>query len=148
MTTSVPARIASIAQSMASPPDAQALDRLAERLSRARRPLLWVGGGTRAARAAVKRLADLGFGVVSSVQGRGVLPEDHPMSLGAHHMSAPAEQFYATCDAMLVVGSKLRSNETEDADASNSSSHSLLWTCSKSRTCSSRPCRLRARLEA
>ena len=96
----------------ATPPDEKALDRLAEQLAAAKRPLLWVGGGTRGAREAVRRLAELGFGVVSSVQGRGVLPEDHPMSLGAHHMSAPAEQFYATCDAMLVVGSKLRSNET------------------------------------
>jgi acetolactate synthase-1/2/3 large subunit len=96
----------------AAVPSESSLDLLASKLSAAKRPLLWVGGGTRGARDAVKRLADMGFGVVSSVQGRGVLPEDHPMSLGAHHMSAPAERFYATCDAMLVVGSKLRSNET------------------------------------
>jgi len=93
-------------------PVASELDALAERLARARRPLLWLGGGARAAGAAVKRLVDLGFGVVTSVQGRGIVPEDHPMSLGAFNLYGPVEKFYSTCDAMLVVGSRLRSNET------------------------------------
>jgi acetolactate synthase-1/2/3 large subunit len=88
------------------------LDALAERLARAKRPLLWLGGGARHAVDAVKRLVDLGFGVVTSVQGRGILPEDHPMTLGAFNLYGPVEKFYATCDAMLVVGSRLRGNET------------------------------------
>jgi acetolactate synthase-1/2/3 large subunit len=88
------------------------LDALAERLARARRPLLWLGGGARHAGAAVARLVAVGFGVVSSVQGRGILPEDHPASLGAFNLFEPAEKLYASCDAMLVVGSRLRSNET------------------------------------
>lgn len=93
-------------------PCAAALDRLAERLARAKRPLLWLGGGARHAGAEVRRLLDLGFGVVTSVQGRGVVSEDHPMSLGAFNLYEPVEKFYATCDAMVVVGSRLRSNET------------------------------------
>jgi acetolactate synthase-1/2/3 large subunit len=60
----------------------------------------------------VRRLLDLGFGVVTSVQGRGIVPEDHPMSLGAFNLYEPVEKFYGTCDAMVVVGSRLRSNET------------------------------------
>ena len=88
------------------------LDDLAQRLASAKRPLLWLGGGARHAVAAVRRFADLGFGVVTSVQGRGVIPEDHPLSLGAFNLHEPIERFYATCDAMLVVGSRLRSNET------------------------------------
>ena len=93
-------------------PCAAALDRLAERLARAKRPLLWLGGGARHAGAEVRRLLDLGFGVVTSVQGRGVVSEDHPISLGAFNLYEPVEKFYATCDAMVVVGSRLRSNET------------------------------------
>ena len=85
---------------------------LVDRLKKANRPLLWVGGGARHAGEAVRRLADLGIGVVSSVQGRGVLPEDHPMSLGAFTTASPVEALYKTCDAMLVAGSRLRSNET------------------------------------
>jgi acetolactate synthase I/II/III large subunit len=91
---------------------ASELDALAERLARAKRPLLWLGGGARHAVDAVKRLLDLGFGVVTSVQGRGIVPEDHAMSLGAFNLYEPVEKFYATCDAMLVVGSRLRGNET------------------------------------
>ena len=93
-------------------PSAAAVADLAERLLSSRRPLLWVGGGARGASAAVRRLADLGVAVVSSVQGRGVLPEDHPMSLAAYNLQQPVEAFYASVDALLVVGSRLRSNET------------------------------------
>ncbi len=93
-------------------PDPAALDRLAERVAAARRPLLWLGGGARQAGAAVERLVALGCGVVSSVQGRGILPEDHPNSLGAFSAQGDVESFYRTCDALLVVGSRLRGNET------------------------------------
>lgn len=94
------------------PPHAAAVDRLADELARARRPLLWLGGGARAAGAAVARLVAMGFGVVSSTQGRGIVREDHPASLGAYNVAPAVEAFYGTCDAMLVVGSRLRSNET------------------------------------
>ena len=93
-------------------PSAAALDALAERLAAARRPLLWLGGGARHAGAAVKRLQALGFGVVTSVQGRGIVAEDDAGSLGAYNIHKPVEAFYQSCDAMLVVGSRLRGNET------------------------------------
>ena len=76
------------------------------------RPLLWLGGGARQAGAAVERLVKLGFGVVTSVQGRGTLAEDHPQSMGAFNLQKAAQDLYACSDAMLVVGSRLRSNET------------------------------------
>jgi acetolactate synthase-1/2/3 large subunit len=88
----------------------QSVDVLAEKLLEAKRPLLWLGGGARHAGDAVRRLVDLGFGVVTSVQGRGILPEDHPSCLGAFQLNY--EKFFATCDTLLVVGSRLRSNET------------------------------------
>lgn len=92
--------------------DSARVEQLADALVRAKRPLLWLGGGTRHARAAVERLVALGFGVVTSVQGRGVLPEDHPATLGAFNVHPAVESFYRTCDAMVVVGSRLRGNET------------------------------------
>ena len=107
----VPASLAPLEIALPGPA-ASELDALAERLARATRPLLWLGGGARHAGASVKRLVDLGFGVVTSVQGRGILPEDHALSLGAFNLYESVEKFYATCDAMLVVGSRLRGNET------------------------------------
>jgi acetolactate synthase I/II/III large subunit len=96
----------------AAPPEPLALDRLADALAQARRPLLWLGGGARGCACVVSRLVAMGFGVVSSTQGRGIVAEDHPQSLGAYTVQAPVEDFYASCDAMLVVGSRLRGNET------------------------------------
>lgn len=93
-------------------PDPAALDRLAQRFAGAKRPLLWVGGGAREAVAAVKRLADFGIGVVASAAGRGILPDDHPMSLGVFGAAPPVEALYNTIDFLLVAGSHLRSNET------------------------------------
>jgi acetolactate synthase-1/2/3 large subunit len=93
-------------------PAANALDALAARLAKAKRPMLWVGGGARHAGAAIQRLQKLGFGVVTTTQGRGTVPEDHAGSLGAYNIQKPVEAFYQSCDAMLVVGSRLRGNET------------------------------------
>lgn len=93
-------------------PDMAAVDALAERLLKARRPLLWLGGGARGAVAAVDRFVKMGFAIVTSVQGRGIVAEDHPLSLGSYNLQNPTEQFYETVDAMLAVGTRLRSNET------------------------------------
>lgn len=93
-------------------PEAAALDLLAERLAKARRPMLWMGGGARHAGAAARRLLDAGFGLVTSIQGRGVVDENDPRTLATFNLQPGVERFYQTCDAMLVVGSRLRVPET------------------------------------
>ncbi|MBO38999.1 MAG: hypothetical protein CMM75_07485 [Rhodospirillaceae bacterium] len=93
-------------------PDIETLNRLVSCLSLAKRPMLWLGGGARHAEKAVQKLVSLGFGVVTSTQGRGIISENHPASLGAYNLYSPVEEFFDSCDAMLVVGSRLRSNET------------------------------------
>ena len=93
-------------------PESVEVDALAAKLLKAKRPLLWLGGGARGARSAVERFVKMGWGVVTSVQGRGILSEDHPSSLGSYNLQKPSEDLYQSCDAMLVVGSRLRSNET------------------------------------
>jgi acetolactate synthase I/II/III large subunit len=96
------------------PPHPAELDELAARVKQARRPMLWMGAGARNAGAEAKRLLDLGFGMVSSWAGRGTVPEDHPMNLaGLHGNGMPVIQdFYRDVDLMLVVGSRLRGQET------------------------------------
>ncbi|MCY4310760.1 MAG: thiamine pyrophosphate-binding protein [Rhodospirillaceae bacterium] len=93
-------------------PTPEALDGLAAAVLTSRRPLLWLGGGARDAQSAALRLADMGIGIVTSINGRGVVPESHPMTLGAFNISPSVEMFYETCDLMVVVGSRLRGNET------------------------------------
>ena len=100
----------------ALPPDPAALEEAVAILSRARRPMLWLGNGAKGARAEALALLELGFGAVSSWNGRGIVPEDHPMTLGGlHGNGAPrVQEFYRSVDAMLVVGSRLRGHETMD----------------------------------
>jgi acetolactate synthase-1/2/3 large subunit len=77
-------------------------------LSHARRPVLLLGGGSRGATAQVEVLAErLGAPVVTTVNGKGVLPEDHPLSVGAglHHPSVAA--LVAESDAVVAVGTEL-----------------------------------------
>ncbi len=109
----IPADLSPVEPVLACPSPA-ALDALAASLKDARRPLVWLGGGTRGAAAAARRLADMGVGIVTSTNGRGVVPEDHPMTLGAVNMVPAVETFYPTCDFLLVVGSRLRGNETRN----------------------------------
>ncbi|AHG19381.1 hypothetical protein Z042_06930 [Chania multitudinisentens RB-25] len=92
--------------------DAAAVETLYQHLRRAKRPLLWVGGGALACREAVKQLADAGVVVISSTHGRGILPDSHPRSLRAFHNSPSVEAILTQCDLTLVAGSRLRSNET------------------------------------
>ncbi len=109
--TTMPADLSPLPIQAAMPSKA-GLDALAHSLAAAKRPMLWVGGGARHAGAAIRRLQKLGFGVVTTTQGRGTVPEDDAGSLGAYNIQKPVEALYQTCDAMLVVGSRLLGNET------------------------------------
>jgi acetolactate synthase-1/2/3 large subunit len=95
-------------------PDPAQLDALAEMVLRAERPMLWLGGGSRQAAAAATALVDRGFAAVTSTQGRAVVPEDHPRSLGAFNMTPAAQALYVRSDLMIVIGSRLRGNETRN----------------------------------
>ncbi len=95
------------------PDTAQAdIDALYAMLRRARRPILMLGGGARGAEAEATALADLGIGIVTSTNGRGIVGEDHPMSLGAFNCTPETQRLYEGCDLMIVAGSRLRGNET------------------------------------
>jgi acetolactate synthase-1/2/3 large subunit len=92
-------------------PDA-AIAAMAARIRAARRPMLWLGGGARGAAPEAADLMRRGFVAVTSTNGRGTVSEDDPASLGAFNMTPEAQALYAKSDLMLVVGSRLRGNET------------------------------------
>jgi acetolactate synthase-1/2/3 large subunit len=50
--------------------------------------------------------------VVTTLQGRGIVPEGTSGSLGAFNSQPAVERFFGSCDAMLVAGSRLRVPET------------------------------------
>ncbi|MFV0382718.1 thiamine pyrophosphate-binding protein [Paracoccus sp. (in: a-proteobacteria)] len=92
----------------------EAIAELTDRVLAARRPMLWLGGGARGAGGPATELVRRGFGVVSSTNGRAVVPEDDPASMGAFNMTPEAVAIYESCDLMIVAGSRLRGNETQN----------------------------------
>ena len=98
-------------------PDADAVARVAEALSNATRPVLWAGGGVVSAGAgpALVALAErLGAPVVTTVEGRGSIPEDHPLCLGALSTSPQVEGIVSGADLVLAVGTRFQGHSTRN----------------------------------
>jgi acetolactate synthase I/II/III large subunit len=95
-------------------PTPRHLEMMAELLAQSKRPMIWLGGGARGATEAAAALVARGIGIVTSTNGRGIVPESHGGTLGAFNMTPQASKIYASCDFMLVVGSRLRGNETRN----------------------------------
>lgn len=96
-------------------PAAQEVQRAAKILSEAARPLIWAGGGVIASGAGpeVQELAELlGAGVLTSRAGRGSVPEDHPLCLGALSDTPEMAALLETADVLLGAGTHFRGNET------------------------------------
>ncbi|MGH3802773.1 MAG: thiamine pyrophosphate-binding protein, partial [Pseudonocardiaceae bacterium] len=103
-------------------PPSQLLTDAAHLLSRARRPGIVVGGGGKGAADNVRRLAErLGAPTVTTTNGKGVLPEDHELALGAGAHLAAVRDWVASRDGLIVIGSDLGSadlwNGPWDVDA-------------------------------
>jgi len=113
-------------QRMAAPPSTRAfalspqnplasdavIDELAQLVIGARRPMIWLGGGARNASRQATELVERGFAAVTSTNGRATVSEDNPANLGAFNMAPESQALYETIDLMIVVGSRLRGNET------------------------------------
>ena len=87
--------------------DAQ-LDQAAAMLAQARHPLLYVGlGATRAREVLVELAEKLAIPVTTTIQGKGVFPESHPLWLwNGFGPSAPSfvRKITDPCDCLLAVG--------------------------------------------
>jgi thiamine pyrophosphate-dependent acetolactate synthase large subunit-like protein len=91
-----------------SPLDEAALERAVALLARAERPALILGGGSRAAADDATALAErLGAPVVTTVNGKGVVSERHPLSLGAQIRLPATQRWLAERDVVLAVGTEL-----------------------------------------
>jgi len=98
------------APSVAGPaaPEPDAVDQAAQLLSAAERPVLILGGGTRNASAEAVALAErLDAPVVTTVAGKGVVPESHPLSLGTTIPLDSTLDMIADADVVAAVGTEL-----------------------------------------
>jgi acetolactate synthase I/II/III large subunit len=92
-----------------------------EALLAAERPILIAGGGAvmSGAFAEVRRLAEmLALPVLTSLAGRGIIPDDHPMSVGGlgAHRNPVSKELFLTADVILGVGTKFEEMETNWRD--------------------------------
>ncbi len=98
-------------------PSDEKIEQAAALLASAERPLIYAGGGAVSSGAApfVRQLAErLNAPVLTSIMGKGAIPEDHPHSLGALWSSGNAvDDYLRRADAMIVIGSKLGAQATE-----------------------------------
>ncbi len=90
------------------PLDERLVTRAAEVLAAAKRPLLYVGAGAAGAGPQLVALAErLDAPVATTLQGKGVFPESHPLALWpGFGAAAPsfARKLAASCDATLAIG--------------------------------------------
>ncbi|MFF4349383.1 5-guanidino-2-oxopentanoate decarboxylase [Streptomyces sp. NPDC001530] len=93
-------------------PDTETVRKAADILSGARRPALVLGGGARGATASCLALAEeLGAPVVTTANGKGIVPETHPLSLGVSLHSPSVQRWLSGRDAVLAVGTELAESD-------------------------------------
>ena len=95
------------------PADAREIDRLAELVRAAHAPLIVAGGGVvyAGAEPILRRLAQrLEIPVAETQAGRGVLPWEHPMSLGAIGVTgaSAANEAARAADLVVAIGTRLQ----------------------------------------
>ncbi len=84
------------------------LDLAAERLRAAKRPLIIAGGGAVGAARPIQTLAEaLAAPVLMTINGRGILPLDHPLAVSWSGSLAAVRRTIADSDLVLALGTEL-----------------------------------------
>jgi len=87
------------------------------KISEARRPVIWAGGGVISANASkeLTNLAEiLGAAVITSQSGKGSIPEDHEQCIGHFAANELTKEFLRNADLLISVGIRFRGNETSN----------------------------------
>ncbi len=94
-------------------PSDDAIAEAARMLSAAENPIMILGGGAIDATDAARELAEiLALPVLTTTAGKGILPETHPLSLGASLPFKAVQERVAAADVVLAAGTQLAENDT------------------------------------
>lgn len=94
-------------------PSQGCISRAVSLLTAARQPVIMVGGGATGAAMALRRLCEaLDAPVVASTAGKGIVPDDHPLSLSATTVRPEVQRWLARADAILAVGTELAETDS------------------------------------
>ena len=101
-------RAQSAVQLHSAAPDAHTIDEAAGLLAQAQRPLIIAGGGAVGAASALTQLADrIGAPVITTIAGKGILPDSHPLCFGTILSTDEGKQEVAAADVVLAIGTEL-----------------------------------------
>ena len=96
-----------------SGPGSRAIADVAALLQQASNPFIVLGGGTQDAPQEARQLVDrLGIRTVLTVNAKGVLPPDHPLSLGSRMPQQPVLDALQAADVVLAIGTELGETDT------------------------------------
>jgi acetolactate synthase-1/2/3 large subunit len=98
-------------------PADEAIAAAVETLRDSQRTLIWAGGGavTAEAAAALVQLAEtLDAPVFTSINGRGVIPESHPLALGCMTAAAQFGTTFEQATCVLAVGTRFKGGATRN----------------------------------
>ena len=97
-------------------PDPEQVEQAVRLLRKARRPVIWAGGGVigSGAGAELQALAErLQAPIFTTVLGKGAVRDDHPLAAGATLLLPYARAFLAESDVMLAVGTRFTEEESD-----------------------------------
>ncbi|MDH5443141.1 MAG: biosynthetic-type acetolactate synthase large subunit [Candidatus Hadarchaeaceae archaeon] len=103
-------------------PEAGQIKKAVDMLTKAEQPVIYAGGGViwSSASAEVVKLAEmLGAPVTTSLLGKGLIPEDHPLALGmlGMHGRMAANLAVTESDVLLAVGARFSDRSTGDVSS-------------------------------
>ena len=82
-------------------------------LRNTKRPIIMTGGGAVEASAPLRKLLEmLNAPVVSSTAGKGVIPDDHPLSLNASTVRPEVQEYLSGADVILALGTELAETDS------------------------------------
>ena len=97
-------------------PEESLLKEAARQLSRAERPIIWAGGGVNiagASKALTALAVALDAPVMTTIEGRGSIPEDHHLSLGFCSDRPMMAEAFEEADLVLAVGTRFQNYATK-----------------------------------
>ncbi|MCP3910458.1 MAG: thiamine pyrophosphate-binding protein [Actinomycetia bacterium] len=95
--------------------DIELIEQAAELLSGAERPLIWAGGGVVSADASPQLIAlaeKLDAPVITTLEGRGAIPETHRLALGPRTERPAMTPIIEEADVVLAVGTRFQNYST------------------------------------
>jgi thiamine pyrophosphate-dependent acetolactate synthase large subunit-like protein len=97
------------------PPDQRLIGLVAAAISEAQSVVVIAGGGSAGAAESIAALAECcGAPVLTTANGKGVIPEDHPLSLGARLNLPASRELIESANVVLAIGTELAQSDLWD----------------------------------